>query len=75
VLAGHLCDAEILENRDMYISLVCTKCMSIGICCFHDTDTYFVALRIPYSTLILNERIATAYNKTLLLELEHVEVS
>jgi hypothetical protein len=59
---------EILENRDMCIALVCTKYKRIGIRYIHDPGKYFVAVGIPYSTLISNERIATAYNKTLLLE-------
>jgi hypothetical protein len=64
--------SEILENTDMCITPVCTKCKRVGMCCIHNTDEHFVAVRVPYSTLVLNETLATAYNRVLMLDLEPV---
>jgi DNA-directed RNA polymerase beta subunit len=63
---------EILNNRDMCLTPVCTKCNRLGLYCTHDDDSTFVLARVPHSTMLLNEYMMFGTGMSLVMELETV---
>ncbi len=56
---------ELCNNKDMCIALVCTSCGKLATVCWCVDGKHHVPVRIPYSTVLLNEYMATTRTKAL----------